>query len=141
MSAVYADYFAAVRCIYYVSSAGPVRALLTPSERDECTVRLQSLTRTRVALLHPRLVHHAYRCIALKAKFTLLNCATASVKRRRNSPGTRHLTVYLVAKSADASSQLRYLRASRASRVIRLNLFRTFESKDETNRRNRIDHS
>lgn len=70
-----------MRCIYYVSGAGRAYAI-----GDGCTVRLQSLTRTRAALLHSQLIHHAYRRIALKAKFTLLNCATASVKRSRDSP-------------------------------------------------------
>lgn len=77
------------------------RDALMPSETD-APARLQSLTRMRAAHLHPQLVHHAYRCIALKAKFTLLNCATASVKR---AAGLRHLFVYLVAKSINASSQ------------------------------------
>lgn len=73
----------------FIMLAARDRCALMPSEMD-APARLQSLTRTRAALLHPQPVHHAYRCIALKAKFTLLNCATASVKRR----ATRHLYLY-----------------------------------------------
>lgn len=77
-------------CPAFIMLAARDRCALMPSETN-APARPQSLTRTRAALLHPQLVHHAYRCIALKAKFTLLNCATASVKRRR---ATRHLYLY-----------------------------------------------
>lgn len=76
-------------CGAFIMLAARDRCALMPSERRmhqrACD---RSLVRARAALLHPQLVHHAYRCIALKAKFTLLNCATASVKQRRARPAT-----------------------------------------------------
>lgn len=50
-------------CIYYVSSAGPMRARAYAISETDAPARPQSLT-CRYAciriLLHPRLVHHAY---------------------------------------------------------------------------------